>query len=126
METNSPDYILVVKQPLFSKARPRLTRSGHAYMPKEYRAAQEEMKRQLKEQWQDKPLLSGPLSLRMMVKGEGRGDLDNIAGAFMDSGHNILWDEDRVSVISELSISWTKAPKKDSEWIIHIKNLWTP
>jgi len=29
-------------------------------------------------------------------------------------------------VISELSISWTKAPKKDSEWIIHIKNLWTP
>lgn len=95
-------------------------------MPKEYRAAQEEMKRQLKEQWQDRPLLSGPLSLNMMVKGEGRGDLDNIAGAFMDSGHNILWDEDRVSVISQLSISWTKAPKKDSEWIIHIKNLWTP
>ena len=126
METDSPDYILVIKQPLFSKARPRLTRSGHAYMPKEYRAAQEEMKRQLKEQWQDRPLLSGPLSLRMTVKGEGRGDLDNIAGAFMDSGHNILWDEDRVSVISKLSISWTKAPKKDSEWIIHIKNLWIP
>lgn len=126
METDSPDYILVIKQPLFSKARPRLTRSGHAYMPKEYRAAQEEMKRQLKEQWHERPLLSGPLSLRMMVRGEGRGDLDNIAGAFMDSGHNILWDEDRVSVISELSISWTKASKKDSEWIIHIKNLWTP
>jgi Holliday junction resolvase RusA-like endonuclease len=95
-------------------------------MPKEYRAAQEEMKRQMKEQWQDRPLLSGPLSLKIMVKGEGRGDLDNIAGALMDSGHNILWDEDRVSVISELSISWTKAPKKDSEWIVHIKNLWTP
>lgn len=123
METDTHDYELIIKQPLFSKARPRLTRSGHAYMPQTYRDSQAEMKRQITEQWGDRPMLTGPVHLEMLVRGEGRGDLDNIAGAFMDSGHNILWNEDRVSVIPRLTISWEKASKKDSEWIIRITRL---
>ena len=118
-ETGSPDYLIVIDQPLFSKARPRLTRSGHAYMPASYKASQSEMKEQIRSQWTEAPL-EGPVFLKMTVKGEGRGDLDNIAGAFMDAAQGIIFTDDRVSVISKLSIEWTKAAKKDSEWIIEI------
>jgi Holliday junction resolvase RusA-like endonuclease len=123
MATGSPDYVLIINQPLFSKARPRLTRSGHAYMPQTYKDAQAEMKRQMAEQWGTRSMLSGPVRLEVWVKGEGRGDLDNIVGAMMDSGHNILWDDDRVSVIPSLSVHWEKACKKDSQWIIHITEM---
>lgn len=120
MATDSAEHNLVIKMPLFSKARPRMTRSGHTYMASSYREAQAEMRKQISEQW-DRPPLDGPLTVSMDVYGEGRGDLDNIAGAFMDSGHNILWNDDRVSVISELSIKWTKAKKADSLWLIKIE-----
>jgi Holliday junction resolvase RusA-like endonuclease len=121
-ETSSPDYILVIKRPLFSKARPRLTRTGHAFMPPAYKLAQAEMRKQIKEQWTKGPL-EGPISLSIMIKGEGRGDTDNIAGAFMDTAQGVLWLDDRVTVIPQLSISWQKAPKAESEWIIHIRHL---
>jgi Holliday junction resolvase RusA-like endonuclease len=127
-ETASPDYVLEVRMPLHSKARPRLTRSGHAYMAPAYKAAQEEMRRLLREQWPHEPL-EGPLALELEVWGEGRGDADNIAGFIMDAAgphHGIpgvLWNDDRVSVISALSIRWHKAPKKDSRWLIHITLL---
>jgi Holliday junction resolvase RusA-like endonuclease len=61
--------------------------------------------------------LEGPVSLKLIVKGEGRGDTDNIAGAFMDAAQGILWIDDRVSVIPKLSIEWQRAAKVDSEWI---------
>lgn len=120
--TASPDYEIVIKQPLFSKARPRLTRSGHAYMPAPYKTAQAAMRKQIKEQWKQGPL-EGPVSLIMHVKGEGRGDIDNIAGAFMDAAQGIVFLDDRVSVIPELHISWEKAKKVDSKWIIQIIHL---
>lgn len=121
-EISSPDYILVIHQPLFSKARPRLTRSGHAYMPAPYKMAQAEMRRQLREQWQEAPL-DGPVRLSMAVFGEGRGDADNIAGAFMDSAQGIVFTDDRVTVIPKLSIEWTKASKAESKWVIEITKL---
>lgn len=121
-ETGSPDYTLVIRQPLFSKARPRLTRSGHAYMPAAYKEAQAKMRRQLKEQWSEGPL-EGPISLLIRVKGEGRGDTDNIAGAFMDVAQGIVFTDDRVSVIPRMAIEWQKASKADSEWIIEIRLL---
>lgn len=117
--TSSPDYVLVIKRPLFSKARPRLTRTGHAFMPPAYKLAQAEMRKQIRQQWAQGPL-EGPISLSLLVKGEGRGDTDNIAGAFMDAAQGILWLDDRVTVIPKLSIEWKKAPKTDSEWIILI------
>lgn len=116
------DYIVTIRQPLFSKARPRLTRTGHAYMPQPYKLAQAEMRRQMLGQWTRGPL-EGPVSLELFVKGEGRGDSDNIAGAFMDAAHGILWIDDRVTVIPVLKISWEKAAKADSLWIAHIREL---
>ena len=121
-EIDSPNYILVIKQPLFSKARPRLTRSGHAYMPAAYKEAQGKMRRQIKEQWTEGPL-EGPISLLLRVKGEGRGDTDNIAGAFMDAAQGIVFVDDRVNVIPRLAIEWQKASKADSEWVIEIRLL---
>jgi Holliday junction resolvase RusA-like endonuclease len=91
-------------------------------MPQPYKMAQAEMRRQMLDQWAHGPL-EGPVSLELFVKGEGRGDNDNIAGAFMDAAHGILWIDDRVTVIPVLKISWEKAAKADSIWIAHIKDL---
>jgi Holliday junction resolvase RusA-like endonuclease len=108
--------------PLFSKARPRLTRSGHAYMPQAYKDAQAEMRRQLTKQWSGEPL-SGPVALYLCVHGEARADSDNIAGALMDAANGILWTDDRVSIISTLVVEWSKASKAESRWIIKIAEL---
>lgn len=124
----SPDYVLVVDMPLHSKARPRLTKSGHAYMAQSYRLAQAEMQRKIREQWPDEPLL-GPIALYVKIKGEGRGDADNIAGFLMDAAGpsknkpGILWQDDRVSVIPLIIVDWEKTPKAESQWTIHIKKL---
>lgn len=80
------------------------------------------MRRQLLSQWKQGPL-EGPIFLELLVQGEGRGDSDNIAGAFMDAAHGILWIDDRVTIIPELKITWKKAPKNESLWVIHITNL---
>lgn len=99
-----------------------MTRSGHTYMPDAYRKAQSVMKAQIQEQWPGPPL-EGPIALSLRIKGEGRGDTDNIAGAFMDAAQGLVFVDDRVSVIPSLSVSWEKAPKTESKWIIEIRLL---
>jgi len=126
---SSPDYIIEVKMPLFSKARPRLTKSGHAYMAESYRLAQAEMRRKVREQWQPREPLLGPIALYIQAHGEGRLDSDNLAGFLMDAvgpskkEPGILWQDDRVSVIPLLIVDWKKAKKDDSRWLIHILEL---
>ena len=105
--------------PLFSKARPRVTSRG-VFMPKEYRVKQKEMLRQVKEQWGDREPLEGPLRLTILLEGEGRGDIDNIIGALFDTVNKVLWVDDRVNIISSVSVSWKKAPKAESCWRIVI------
>lgn len=124
-ETGLHDYIIVIDQPLFSKARPRLTRSGHAYMPADYKNAQSLMRSKIKSQWFYGPL-EGPISLSMDIYGEGRGDADNIAGAFMDAAQGILFVDDRVSVIPRLTVNWQKAPKAESRWLIGLTGIDKP
>jgi Holliday junction resolvase RusA-like endonuclease len=124
----SPDYALEIKMPLFSKARPRLTRGGHAYMPEAYRAAQAEMRRQIREQWPGYPL-EGPLALYLEIHGEARGDCDNILGAILDaagpskSHHALLWTDDRLGVIPVAVVEWVKASKAESKWVLQIADL---
>jgi len=91
-------------------------------MPKEYKSKQKEMVRQLSAQWPHEPL-EGPIRLEIDIEGEGRADADNIIGALMDSANRILWVDDRVSIIPEIQVRWTKAAKKDSVWRIKIKKL---
>ena len=125
-----PDYVLDLRMPLFSKARPRLTRGGHAYMPEAYRQAQAEMRRQVIEQWKpNTPALEGPIAIYLKIYGEARGDGDNIVGALLDAAGpskgvpGILWEDDRVSVIPMLIVDWEKASKANSRWLVHILRL---
>jgi hypothetical protein len=77
---------------------------------------------EIRKQWQG-GLIEGPFFLCIKVFGEGRGDLDNIAGSFMDAAQGIIFPDDRVSVISKLFIEWEKASKADSKWIIDVVHL---
>ncbi|MFZ9326280.1 MAG: RusA family crossover junction endodeoxyribonuclease [Polynucleobacter sp.] len=124
----SPDYVLNVNMPLHSKARPRMTKSGHAYMAESYKRAQQQMKKELEKQW-NRLSLDGPIALYLKIQGEARGDADNIAGFLMDaagpsrSSPGLLWVDDRVSVISTLIVEWEHAKKADSRWTIQIALL---
>jgi Holliday junction resolvase RusA-like endonuclease len=125
---SNPDYVINIKMPLHSKARPRMTKSGHAYMAQSYRLAQAEMQNQILDQWNVEPL-NGPIGLYVKLYGEGRGDGDNIVGFLMDAAGpsknhaGILWQDDRVSVIPLVVVDWEKVPKADSRWLIHIIKL---
>ena len=88
-------------------------------MPKAYRDKQKEMLKQIKEQYQGEPL-EGPVALEIELQGEGRGDIDNMIGAFFDTANKVLWVDDRVSIISEVSVSWQKSKKSDSFWLIRV------
>ena len=112
---------LTIQMPLFSKARPRVTSRG-TFMPKEYQEKRKEMLRQIKEQYQGDPL-AGPIRLEIDVYGEGRADTDNIIGALMDTANKVLWSDDRVTVIPEIQVRWTKAAKADSKWVVRIHLL---
>ena len=94
-------------------------------MPKAYKDNQKEMLRQIKEQYQGAPL-EGPVRVVLELRGEGRGDIDNMVGAFFDTANKVLWVDDRVSIIPELSVSWAKAKKELSSWTIHVYDLSEP
>lgn len=91
-------------------------------MPKEYKAKQKEMLRQIKEQYSGEPL-TGPLKVVLELRGEGRADIDNMVGAFFDVANKVLWVDDRVSIIPELSVKWTKCKKELSCWDVKIYDL---
>jgi len=91
-------------------------------MPAAYRKNQKELLAKIKEQYNGPPL-EGPLRVEIELRGEGRGDIDNIAGALMDTVNKVLWVDDRVSIIPQLEISWQKAKKIDSCWKIKIYML---
>lgn len=112
---------LRIEQPIFSKARPRVTRHG-TFMPKSYQDKRKAMLASIKEQYTGDPL-EGPLRVEIDVEGEGRADLDNVAGALLDCANGVLWTDDRVSIISQLSVTWKKAKKADSVWIVRIYQL---
>ena len=109
---------LRIDQPIFSKARPRVAR-GHAFMPKAYMEKRKAMLASIKEQYTGDPL-EGPLRVEIDVIGEGRADTDNIAGALLDCANGVLWVDDRVGIIPELRVRWSKAAKKDSCWLVRI------
>jgi hypothetical protein len=105
-----------------------MTKTGRAYMAQPYRDAQAQMRKLLQEQWPHEPL-AGPIALYIKARGEGRGDADNISGFLLDAAGpsknqpGLLWEDDRVSVISTLIIEWEKAAKADSCWTIRIAVL---
>ena len=112
---------LEIFHPLFSKARPRVTSRG-TFMPAAYKKNQKELLAKVKEQY-DGPPLEGPLRVEMDLYGEGRADIDNVVGAFFDTVNKVLWVDDRISIISELSVRWTKCKKEHSTWTVRIYEI---
>ena len=91
-------------------------------MPADYKKKQKEMLRQINEQYGGTPL-EGPLRVDLELHGEGRADLDNMVGAFLDVANKVLWVDDRVSIIPEISAKWSKCKKDESVWIIKIYDI---
>ena len=91
-------------------------------MPAAYKKNQKELLAKIREQY-DGPPLEGPLRVEIELRGEGRGDIDNIVGALFDTVNKVLWIDDRVSIISELDVKWIKAKKESSSWTIRIYDL---
>ena len=112
---------LEILHPLFSKARPRVTSRG-TFMPAAYKKNQKELLAKVQEQY-DGPALEGPLRVEMELYGEGRADIDNVVGAFFDTVNKVLWVDDRISIISELSVRWEKRKKESSAWIVRIYEI---
>lgn len=93
-----------------------------AYMPKEYKRAQQAIRDQIQAQWSG-PLLAGPIGLHFYLKGEARGDIDNIIGTFMDCATGIIWARDSVGTIPLVHALWEKSCKADSEWTVRITDI---
>lgn len=108
--------------PLMSKARPRTPRSGgRPYMPKAYMSWKEAL-RSLMAEWWTIPPLEKVSCLVLTFSGPARGDLDNMAGAVLDSGNGLIWVDDRVSVIPCIASRWNKCKQADSS--IYMKVVW--
>lgn len=88
-------------------------------MPAAYKKNQKELLAKVKEQY-DGPPLKGPLRVEMELFGEGRADIDNVVGAFFDTVNQVLWEDDRISIIPELSVRWIKTKKEFSAWHVRI------
>ena len=91
-------------------------------MPAAYRKNQKELLAKVQEQY-DGPALEGPLRVEMELYGKGRADIDNVVGAFFDTVNKVLWVDDRISIISELSVRWVKRKKENSAWIVRIYEI---
>lgn len=88
-------------------------------MPVAYKNNQKELLAKIKEQYAGPPL-EGPLRVEMELYGEGRADIDNVVGAFFDTANKVLWVDDRISIIPELSVKWVKTKKEHSRWVVRI------
>ena len=116
----SADFELIV--PLMSKARPRSPRrGGRPYMPPAYMQWKANVRAQLAEWWCEPPL-EQVNCLVLTFYGPARGDLDNLAGAVLDSGNGLVWTDDRVSVLPAMALRFNRAPK--DKQMIYLKVIW--
>lgn len=79
------------------KARPRVTRSGHAYTPAETKAYEELIGYAIREHYQGPPLTSEvalTLTVRVPKKRGRPADFDNYAKIFCDAANGLLWKDD--------------------------------
>ena len=104
-----------------TKARPRLTRSGHAYTPKSTADAELLIKLAVARQWRQKPV-TGALSLMLRVylpkpkrskMTYPKGDTDNFLKLVLDSLNNLVYVDDTqvVSVFAHKQYCNNEAPE---------------
>ena len=82
-----PSPMFIPMAPM-GKARPRVTRSGHAFMPNSYTKWKKDFGARAKFAWHPWPPISGPFLIRITIgtkSGKMRSDLDNSAGSVLDA-----------------------------------------
>ncbi len=91
-----------------AKARPRITRAGHAYTPSATVQAEHRIQQQVSHEWRSPLLLGGPLAVHVVVhllKPKSapkkktiwpvtRPDADNYGKLVLDALNGILWRDD--------------------------------
>lgn len=91
--------ILFVPMPPMGKARPRMTRSGHCFMPNSYTKWKKDFALRARFQWGSEPAITGPFAIHLVLTtktGKMRSDIDNAAGSVLDSLQDArLIDNDR-------------------------------
>jgi Holliday junction resolvase RusA-like endonuclease len=116
------DAEFLFRVPLMSKARPRSAPGGgRPYMPQAYMKWKSNL-RGLMGEWWTIPPLENVSALILTFSGPARGDLDNLAGAVLDSGNDLIWTDDRVNVVHAIAARWKHCKPADSS--IYMKIIW--
>ena len=115
--------ILELNGCIVPKARPRVTRSGHAYMPSGYRDWKDNASFDLAQQTQERALEGVSIDVCLVGKHNRRGDADNVSGAILDAlvDANILRD-DNMKCVRRLTVELIYSAE-DPRTIIEIKPL---
>ncbi len=80
--------ILFIPMAPMGKARPRVTRSGHAFMPNKYTKWKRDFAIRACFQWGPSPPITVPFAIHIVLttaSGKMRSDIDNCAGSVLDS-----------------------------------------
>jgi Holliday junction resolvase RusA-like endonuclease len=80
-------HSLTLRLKPMGKARPRVTRTGHAYIPEDYRAYKKEAVRQVLQQIPNTALVTGKIGLECVFTtktGKCRSDADNCFATIAD------------------------------------------
>jgi Holliday junction resolvase RusA-like endonuclease len=90
------------------------------YMPAKYKIWQRNLRALMAEWWTSPPLTSAVV--HMTFNGPARSDLENLAGAVLDAGNKLIWEDDRVGVIREQNFKFNKSPINNQS--IHLTIFW--
>ena len=102
-----------------SKERPRSVLGRcRPYMSKAYKQWLKDARWAIKQQWAHG--LVRNVHLRLEFHGAERGDLDNLAGSVMDACTGIIWPDDSVRYIQQLTCRWVRAKKADHMILVTI------
>ena len=110
---------LVLNVPLMSRPAPDQWRAVPFLHAAGIQEMEKEVRAQMAEWWVDEPLELVYL-VRMTFKGPQRQDLDNLLGAVLDAGNDLIWKDDRVSVISRLVGEHQKAKTTEQQIVLKL------
>ena len=97
-----------------SKPRPRsYMGQRRPYNDPVYKRWIEQAKAHMTEFWIMKPL-DFVTNLDVRFHGPARGDLDNRLGAILDAGNGIIWRDDNVKVIGNVTMKWYQTKEKEA------------
>ncbi len=98
-----PDYYYSLEGTIVPKARPRNSRSGHSYLPANYRDWKNEAIILLSAQHQGEAI-ADPVSISVILTGKHsqKGDADNVIGSILDAmaQAGIIADDNMKRVVS--------------------------